>query len=71
MDQERSNKKTIVGTDIEEVKAKNAQSGMSYNEAKAFIAREMGGYGTGRYSDTDVEEVKREIQESYKKNNQQ
>ncbi|HSU79881.1 MAG TPA: gamma-type small acid-soluble spore protein [Candidatus Angelobacter sp.] len=52
---------TEVGTDIEEVKRKNANSGLSYNEAKALIARETGGYGTAKYSNTDPEEVRREI----------
>lgn len=55
-----SNRHTIVGTDIEEVKRKNAQSGMSYNEVKAYIARTTGGHGTAKYSDTDVNEVKKE-----------
>lgn len=46
------------GTDIEEVKRKNAESGMSYNEVKAYIAQTTGGHGTGKYSDTNVEDVK-------------
>lgn len=32
---------TIVGTDIEEVKRLNAQSGLSYNEAKQLLAQKM------------------------------
>jgi hypothetical protein len=52
---------TEVGTDIDEVKRQNANSGLSYNEAKALIARETGGYGTAKYSTTDPEAVKREI----------
>jgi hypothetical protein len=51
--------RTIAGTDIEEVKRKNAQSGMSYNEVKAFIAQTTGGHGTAKYSDTNAEEVKK------------
>lgn len=54
--------RTSVGTDIDEVKKKNAQSGMSYNEAKAFIARETGGFNTGMYSDTHPKEVRKEIE---------
>ncbi|MFJ5715259.1 hypothetical protein [Neobacillus sp. NPDC093127] len=30
---------TVVGTDIEEVKRLNSQSGLSYNEVKAIIAK--------------------------------
>ncbi|HET7628633.1 MAG TPA: gamma-type small acid-soluble spore protein [Bacillales bacterium] len=51
---------TVAGTDIEEVKKKNADSGMSYNEAKEWLALTTGGRGTNIYSDTDVEEVKRQ-----------
>jgi len=29
---------TIVGTDIEDVKQKNSQSGLSYNEVKQLLA---------------------------------
>lgn len=32
-------KRTIVGTDIEEVKRLNASSGLSYNEAKLLLAQ--------------------------------
>ncbi|MBB5173349.1 hypothetical protein [Texcoconibacillus texcoconensis] len=35
-------KKTAAGTDIEEVKRLNAQSGLSYNEAKRVIAKNKG-----------------------------
>lgn len=52
---------TKTGTDIEEVKRLNANSGLSYNEAKAYIAREMGGHGTAKFSDTDPKEVQQEI----------
>ncbi|TCN22589.1 gamma-type small acid-soluble spore protein [Mesobacillus foraminis] len=53
------NKYTTGGTDIESVKQQNANSGMSYNEVKAFLARTTGGHGTAGYSNTDVEQVKR------------
>lgn len=49
---------TVVGTDIEDVKRKNSQSGMSYNEVKVFLARTTGGHGTNMYSDTKAKEVK-------------
>jgi hypothetical protein len=35
-------KKTIAGTDIDEVKRLNNQSGLSYNEAKLLLARKKG-----------------------------
>jgi gamma type small acid-soluble spore protein len=51
---------TAAGTNIEEVKKLNAQSGMSYNEVKELLAKTTGGRGTAIYSDTDIEEVKRQ-----------
>ena len=48
---------TSIGTDINEVKRKNAESGMSYNEVKAMLAK-TNGQGTAIYSNTDSEEVK-------------
>jgi len=54
---------TVAGTNIEEVKKLNAHSGMSYNEVKAWLAQTTGGQGTGMYSDTNVEEVKRRNQQ--------
>ncbi|HWO77343.1 MAG TPA: gamma-type small acid-soluble spore protein [Bacillus sp. (in: firmicutes)] len=53
---------TIVGTNINEVKRKIANSGMSYNEVKEWLAKTTGGHGTSIYSDTDVEQVKRKNQ---------
>ncbi|MGX9133333.1 gamma-type small acid-soluble spore protein [Rummeliibacillus sp. JY-2-4R] len=52
---------TSVGTDINEVKRKNAESGMSYNEVKAMLAK-TNGQGTAIYSDTDPEEIKKKNQ---------
>ncbi|WP_179107268.1 gamma-type small acid-soluble spore protein [Sediminibacillus massiliensis] len=54
-------KYTIAGTDIDLVKKKNQQSGMSYNEAKAFIAATTGGHGTRRYSNTDPGLIKEKL----------
>lgn len=51
---------TEAGTDIEEVKRQNANSGLSYNEIMAIIAHTEG-KGTSQYSDTDPEKVKRQI----------
>ncbi|MGJ9459742.1 gamma-type small acid-soluble spore protein [Oceanobacillus sp. CF4.6] len=49
---------TDAGTDIDVVKEKNEQSGLSYNEVKEYIAKTSGGHGTSVYSDTNIEEVK-------------
>ncbi|MFN7249692.1 MAG: hypothetical protein ACK4M9_02780 [Anaerobacillus sp.] len=35
-------KTTVAGTDIDEVKRLNNQSGLSYNEAKILLARKKG-----------------------------
>jgi hypothetical protein len=35
----QNKKRTIVGTDIEEVKRQNAASGLSYNEVKLLLAQ--------------------------------
>ena len=58
---------TSVGTDIEQVKKRNAQSGLSYNEVKELLAK-TGGKGTAIYSDTDAQEVK--IANQTSRNNQ-
>lgn len=55
---------TVAGTNIDAVKRQNERSGMSYNEVKEFLAKTTGGHGTGIYSDTNVEEVKRKNQQS-------
>lgn len=48
---------TVSGTNIEEVKRKNENSGLTYNEIKEMLAK-TGGQGTGVYSETNVDEVK-------------
>ena len=58
---------TVAGTNIDAVKRQNESSGMSYNEVKELLAQTTGGHGTGIYSDTDVEEVKRKNQKSMEK----
>lgn len=59
---------TPAGTNIDAVKRQNERSGMSYNEVKELLAKTTGGHGTGIYSDTNIEEVKRKNQQS--RNNQ-
>lgn len=61
---EEERKYTIVGTDIEAVKEQARKSGLSYNEAIEFIAKTTGGRGTNVYSNTNVEAVKRENEQS-------
>ncbi|MFD2762133.1 gamma-type small acid-soluble spore protein [Lentibacillus juripiscarius] len=63
-DKQTNARYTSAGTDIEAMKEQSRRSGLTYNEAKAYIARTTGGHGTNIYSDTDVEEVKRKNQQS-------
>jgi hypothetical protein len=48
---------TVVGTNIDEVKRLNSNSGLSYNEVKELLAK-TGGKGTAIYSNTNIEEVR-------------
>ena len=52
---------TVSGTNIDDVKRKNANSGLSYNEVKELIAKNRG-LGTGIYSDTNLDDVTRNNQ---------
>lgn len=61
---EKERKHTIVGTDIEAVKEQARNSGLSYNEAKEWIAKTTGGRDTGKYSDTDIEAVRSQNEQS-------
>ncbi|MDC3416836.1 gamma-type small acid-soluble spore protein [Aquibacillus salsiterrae] len=54
-------KVTKTGTVIDDIKYANDNSGMSYNEAKAYIARTTGGHNTKKFSTTDIEQVRKEI----------
>ena len=47
---------TVSGTDIEEVKRKNAEAGLSYKEVLELLVK-MGGKNTSVYSNTNAEEV--------------
>lgn len=57
---ESNNQYTVAGTNIEEVKRKNAESGLSYKEVYEMLAK-TGGKNTKAYSDTNIEEVKKSI----------
>lgn len=52
---------TVAGTDIEEVKRKNAQSGLFYKEVYEMLAK-TGGKNTKIYTDTNPETIKDENQ---------
>lgn len=56
-------------TNIEAVQEQAHKSGLSYNEAKAWLAKTTGGRGTHVYSNTDVEAVKTQNKQSELKKN--
>ncbi|SET18768.1 hypothetical protein SAMN05216389_106229 [Oceanobacillus limi] len=58
------NRYTSADIDVAAIKEQSRRSGLSYNEAKDWIAKNMGGRGTNIFSDTDVEEVRRQNQAS-------
>ncbi|MCF3942852.1 gamma-type small acid-soluble spore protein [Oceanobacillus alkalisoli] len=60
---EKNEMYTASGTNIEAVKQANENSGMSYNEAKEYIARTTGGHGTQIYSDTNAEQIRKKNQQ--------
>lgn len=68
MQKNKSDKLTAAGTNIEAVKEANQNSGMTYNEVKEFLANTTGGHGTKIYSDTDMENVRAQNQQSQEKN---
>lgn len=47
---------TVAGTNIEEVKKLNSESGLSYNEVYALLAKN-GGKGTSIYRDPNREDI--------------
>lgn len=63
---EDSKNSTIVGTDLEAMKEQARKSGLSYNEAKEWIAKTTGGHGTDIYSDTDAEAIREKNKQSEK-----
>lgn len=52
---------TVAGTNIDEVKQQNMNSGMSYNEVKFWLAMANGGRGTRIFSNTDIEAMRRKF----------
>lgn len=45
---QNDNQYTIVGTNVDEVKRLNAESGLSYNEVKELLARTTAGTGMAK-----------------------
>ena len=56
--QETNEVYTVSGTNIDEVKRNNAQSGLTYNEVKELLAQTTGNEDEGSYSQSDISEVK-------------
>lgn len=52
------------GVDSESMIEQARKSGLSYNEAKEWIAKTTGGRDTHIYSDTDVEAVRKQNEQS-------
>lgn len=52
------------GVDSEAMIEQARKSGLSYNEAKEWIAKTTGGRDTHIYSDTDVEAVRKQNEQS-------
>ncbi|WP_036185506.1 hypothetical protein [Ureibacillus manganicus] len=59
MDQQEM-KFTVAGTNITEVKKRNKESGLSYNEVYALLAK-TGGKGTSVFSDTNEQEIRNKL----------
>ena len=51
---------TVAGTNITEVKKRNKESGLSYNEVYALLAK-TGGKGTSIFSDTNGQEKRNKL----------
>lgn len=54
--------------DLEAMRLQAAKSGLSYNQAKLYIAMTTGGKNTHVYSDTDVAEVRKQNQQAEETN---
>ncbi|WP_075619035.1 hypothetical protein [Paenisporosarcina indica] len=50
---------TVVGTNIDEVKRNNENSGLTYNEVKELLAKTTGTRDEGSYSQTDIAAMKK------------
>lgn len=46
---------TESGTNVDDVKRKNEQSGMTYNEVKELLAKTIGSQDDGNYNENNLE----------------
>lgn len=59
-----SRKYTMAGTNVEKIKEQARKSGLSYNEAKEWMAKSTGGRGTNVFSNTNIEAIKQQNERS-------
>ncbi|RBW69247.1 gamma-type small acid-soluble spore protein [Bacillus taeanensis] len=55
---------TVAGTNIDEVKQLNAQSGLSYNQVKEVLAKTTNITGAEIYGHQDFHNIRKEIEQS-------
>ena len=58
---QQNNDMNRVTEDVKKMREIAQHSGLTYNQAKAYIAQTCGGTDTAKYSDTNVEEVRNDI----------
>lgn len=58
------NKWTNESEHLKALEEQARKSGLTYNEAIEWMTRKTGGYGTSIYSDTDVQSVQKQVQQS-------
>ncbi|MCD5325747.1 MULTISPECIES: gamma-type small acid-soluble spore protein [Pontibacillus] len=56
-------------TNVDDVKARNANSGMSYKEVEEYMAKTTGGHDTKQYSNTNPATVRRKIESKNSESN--
>lgn len=59
--QQRNEAYTVSGTNIEEVKRNNANSGLTYNQVKELLAKKFGTTDPAYYSQTEIAAIKRKV----------
>ena len=52
---------TVSGTNIEEVKRNNENSGLTYTQVKELLAKTTGTQDAGNYSQTEIAAIKRKV----------
>ncbi|GGD01592.1 gamma-type small acid-soluble spore protein [Pontibacillus salipaludis] len=56
-------------TNVNDVKSKNAHSGMSYREVEEYLANTTGGQDTKQYSNTNPATVRRKLESKNSESN--